>query len=297
MHIKTALTIAGSDSGGGAGIQADIKTFQECAVYGMSAITAVTAQNTLGVHSVFPLPLVEVAAQLDAIADDIRPDGVKTGMLYDKDTICLVADRIQRYHWRNIVVDPVMIAKGGASLLRSDAAEALIEQLLPLTTVVTPNLLEAEVLAKMTIQSREDRLEAARRIHAYGAKWVYIKGGHDDNEEHATDLAFNGEEARWYSSERIATVHTHGTGCTLSAAITASLASGAEPTTAFERAKAYIQLAIAHPLGIGNGHGPVNHWAQRGLYMQLKPEQWNAARLEPTPLDKTVQLEGQQYAK
>lgn len=262
MPIYKALTIAGSDSGGGAGIQADLKTFQELGVYGMSAITAVTAQNTIGVQGVYPIPVEGVTQQLQSIGDDLPPDAVKTGMLFSADIIKAVADQIKRFSWPNLVVDPVMIAKGGASLLQQEAVKALKEVLLPLAAVVTPNLPEAEVLAGMPIKTYEDRLEAAKRLKALGPKYVVIKGGHDEGTpETVLDLLYDGEQVESFSSERIETRNTHGTGCTFSAAITAQLAKGETISKAVKLAKAFIQSAIEDDLKLGNGHGPTNHWA------------------------------------
>lgn len=262
MGPAKALTIAGSDSGGGAGIQADLKTFQERDVYGMSVLTAVTAQNTIGVQGVYPVSVEGVVEQLRSIGEDLPPQAVKTGMLFSTEIIEAVAHEMKTFNWSTIVIDPVMIAKGGASLLQQEATNALKEKLLPLATVVTPNIPEAEVLADCQIRNLEDKKEAAKRLHALGADHVIIKGGHEDTKE-VIDLLFDGQSFYDFKSERIATPNTHGTGCTFSAALTAELAKGASVFVATALAKQFIQAAISHDLGIGHGHGPTNHWAYR----------------------------------
>jgi len=256
-----ALTIAGSDSGGGAGIQADLKTFQELKVFGMSALTAVTAQNTLGVQDVFPMEPEAVGKQIQSVGEDIGVDALKTGMLFNAEIIEAVSEKIKQFRWDKVVVDPVMIAKGGAPLLQQEAVSAMKEHLLPVCLVVTPNIPEAEFLTGMSINSMDDKKEAARRIHANGAKYVVVKGGHDENTKEAVDLLFDGSEFELFSSPRMNTRNTHGTGCTFSAAIAAQLAKGAAVYEAIAVAKEFIQAAIAEPLSIGNGHGPTNHWA------------------------------------
>ncbi|GAA0843479.1 hypothetical protein GCM10008915_44630 [Bifidobacterium pullorum subsp. gallinarum] len=375
VRVPRALTIAGSDSGGGAGIQADLKTFQELGVYGMSAITAITVQNTLGVHGVYPLPPEAAAEQIEAVGSDLEVDALKTGMLFNAEIIRLVADQIHKFGWEKVVVDPVMIAKGGAELLQNEAVLAMKEHLLPLALVVTPNIPEAEVLAGMRIRTMEDRREAARRIHALGPKIVVIKGGHDEGgpdredrdheeariygisagadreenlekhlEEHSDkymkeilaehteeqmekhmdkhqedhinnhindhmevhldvvnhpddqtrtamhpekyshmnspifkavgndrdpqviDLIYDGAAFTELSGKRVNTVHTHGTGCTFSAAIAAGLAQGMSAFDAIRSGRSFIQAAIEDGLNLGQGHGPTNHWAyQRRL--------------------------------
>ena len=261
MKVNKALTIAGSDSGGGAGIQADLKTFQELGVFGMSALTAVTAQNTKGVQGVYPMTAEAVSAQIQSIGEDLRPDAVKTGMLFSADIIENVSNEIVRYGWKNVVIDPVMIAKGGASLLQNEAILAMKKHLIPLSLVITPNIPEAEVLTDIKIRSLEDKREAAKKLHHLGAKNVIIKGGHDEAKDIAADLLFDGESFSEFRSSRIQTANTHGTGCTFSAAITAGLADGLTVQEAVDRAKKFIQAAIENDLGIGNGHGPTNHWA------------------------------------
>ncbi|GAB7386733.1 bifunctional hydroxymethylpyrimidine kinase/phosphomethylpyrimidine kinase [Bacillaceae bacterium] len=261
--VHKALTIAGSDSGGGAGIQADLKTFQELGVFGMSALTAVTAQNTLGVQGVYPLSVEAVAQQIESVGSDLGADAVKTGMLFSSEIIEAVAEKIKRFRWENLVVDPVMVAKGGAPLLRDDAVDAMRRKLIPLARVVTPNLPEAEVLTEMKISTLKEREEAAKKIIQLGAKNVVIKGGHDDGSGAVIDLLYDGRDFVRLQSKRIATKHTHGTGCTFAAAITAELAKGKSVREAVDVAKAFIQSAIEDQLGIGQGHGPTNHWAYR----------------------------------
>ncbi|MEK4997947.1 MULTISPECIES: bifunctional hydroxymethylpyrimidine kinase/phosphomethylpyrimidine kinase [Paenibacillus] len=261
MIISKALTIAGSDSGGGAGIQADLKTFQELSVYGMSVLTAVTAQNTLGVQGVYPVTLDAIIQQLDSIGLDLQPDAVKTGMLFNSDIIRIVADKIKYYGWSNLVIDPVMVAKGGSTLLLQEAVQSLISHLLPLALVTTPNIPEAEMITKMTISTIEERKKAAKIIHGMGSKYVVLKGGHDTSTTAVTDLLFDGHEYTLLESSRIQTRHTHGTGCTYSAAVTAELAKGKSVAEAIQTAKAFIQAAIEDELGIGAGHGPTNHFA------------------------------------
>lgn len=259
--IAKALTIAGSDSGGGAGIQADLKTFQELKVYGMSVITALTAQNTLGVQGVFPTPVLSVRKQLDSIAEDLTPQAIKTGMLFNEEIIQTVSEKIRSFGWTNIVVDPVMIAKGGSPLLQEDAIESLKNDLIPLATVITPNIPEAEVLTNIKIKTAEDRKLAAEKLMDLGCQYVVIKGGHQENDEKAQDLFFDGHQFRWMDGKRIHTKNTHGTGCTFSAAITAELAKGKSPINAIQTGKSFIQAAIENELSIGSGHGPTNHWA------------------------------------
>jgi hydroxymethylpyrimidine/phosphomethylpyrimidine kinase len=257
MH--TALTIAGSDSGGGAGIQADLKTFAALGVYGTCAVTAVTAQNTLGVTGIVALPPEIVTAQIEAVAGDIGVGAVKTGMLANGAIVQAVAAAIDALRLPLVVVDPVMIAKSGDRLLDDDAVAALKSDLLGRAFVVTPNVPEAEVLADMTISSAEDTREAARRILALGPCAVIVKGGHLAGAE-AVDLVYDGREFRELRGRRIDTRHTHGTGCTFSAAIAANLTLGRSLRDAAEHAKNYVTRAILHGLDIGHGHGPLDHF-------------------------------------
>lgn len=261
MKVYKALTIAGSDSGGGAGIQADLKTFQEQGVYGMSAITAVTAQNTLGVQGVYPLGPDAIAQQLDSIGVDLEPDAVKTGMLFSSEIIRIVAAKVQQYGWNKLVIDPVMVAKGGSALLQQEAVQSLITFLIPLALVTTPNIPEAEILTGRKIVSLQDREAAAQIILDMGSRYVVLKGGHDAGTEGAVDLLYDGQEFIYMESKRIETRHTHGTGCTYSAVVTAELAKGVAVPSAIHTAKAFIQAAIEEGLGIGSGHGPTNHFA------------------------------------
>jgi hydroxymethylpyrimidine/phosphomethylpyrimidine kinase len=251
------MTIAGSDSGGGAGIQADLKTFQALGVYGTSAIAAITAQNTVGVRAVHEIPAEIIAAQIDAVVDDIGVDAVKTGMLSSAEIIGTVAERIR--HWRldRLVVDPVMVAKSGDRLLREDAVQELVRELLPLALVLTPNLPEAEVLVSRSLETEDDIRQAARDIFALGPRAVVMKGGHRAGD--ATDLLFDGREFHTFSSERFVTANTHGTGCTFSAAIAAGLANGLTVVDAVAAAKHYVTEAIRHARPLGHGHGPVAH--------------------------------------
>ena len=253
-----ALTIAGSDSGGGAGIQADLKTFSAFGVYGASVITAITAQNTLGVRAIHEVPPEVVAAQIDAVLEDIGADAAKTGMLSSAAIIEVVADRLRAHGLRRLVVDPVMVAKCGDRLLREDAVRAMRELILPLAAVVTPNVPEAAVLCGVEVVDADSAREAARRIHALGPQLVIVKGGHLAGDS-SDDLAFDGRSFEILSGKRIETRHTHGTGCTFSAAIAAGLAAGAEPMAAAREARAYLQGAIEHAEPLGAGHGPVNH--------------------------------------
>jgi len=256
--IYKALTIAGSDSGAGAGIQADLKTFAAHGVYGTSAITAITAQNTKGVEKIFPLPPDIVAAQIDAVAEDIGADAVKTGMLYNAAIVDVVARKIRTHRLRNLVVDPVMVAKSGNLLLRKDAIAALKAKLIPLAAVVTPNVPEAEELTGVHGTRMRNFKEAARRIIDMGAKSVVIKGGHRSGS--ATDLFYDGKNFSEFSARRIRTRNTHGTGCTFAAAIAANLAKGEKLEDAVRGAKEYLTLAIEQSYAIGPGHGPVNHF-------------------------------------
>ncbi len=264
IPVPQALTIAGSDSGGGAGIQADLKTFQERHVFGTSVIVAITAQNTLGVHDIHKVPLENIAAQLDAIFSDFSIGALKTGMLPDADIMRLVAATLRKHPDIPIVVDPVMIAKGGTALMEDEASATLVKEILPLATVLTPNVPEAETICGMTIHTSDDLLTAARKIQDMGVKNVVIKGGHRLDTKKAEDLLLteNGETVH-LSAERIDTERTHGTGCTYSACITAELAKGKSVKDAVTTAKAFIAAAIADGILVGHGHGPTNHWAYR----------------------------------
>ena len=256
MKIPVALTIAGSDSGGGAGIQADVKTFAALGVHGTSAITAITAQNTLTVTDILEVSPEMVTAQIDAVVSDLEVMAVKTGMLASSKVIEAVASAITRHSIPNLVVDPVMIAKGGASLLRDDAVDALRLRMLPLATIITPNLPEAEVILNRLVRTLDERKQAARDLVALGAQAAVVKGGH--SEDDVTDVYWDGVEMVELTGTRFPTTNTHGSGCVFSAAIAAGLAKGLEPLAAVKAAKEFISGAIEHSLQLGFGHGPVN---------------------------------------
>ena len=255
--MKTALSIAGSDSCGGAGIQADIKTMTMNGVYAMSAITALTAQNTTGVSAISEVTPLFLEQQINAVFEDIRPDAVKVGMVSSTALITTIAERLRFYKAENIVVDPVMVATSGARLINEDAIAALKKELLPIATVITPNIPEAEVLAETSVRSEEDMISAAKKIsEEYGCA-VLCKGGHNLND--ANDLLYVSGSFRWFKGRRIDNPNTHGTGCTLSSAIAANLAKGFDLTESVERAKEYISGALADMLDLGKGSGPMNH--------------------------------------
>lgn len=256
--MKIVLTIAGSDSGGGAGIQADLKTFSALGVYGMSVLTSITAQNTLGVQGIHDLPPEFVGLQIDSVMQDIGTDAAKTGMLSNVQIIKIVSEKVKKYKVKNLVIDPVMIAKGGDRLLKEDAVESLKQDLVPLANVVTPNLSEAEVLSGLKIKNLSDMKEAARKIFRLGAQNVLIKGGHLSSDE-AIDVLYNGKTFQEFKAKRFKTKNTHGTGCTFSSAIAAELAKGKKVEEAVNIAKKYITLAIKNSLNIGHGHGLLNH--------------------------------------
>jgi len=260
--MKNLLTIAGSDSSGGAGIQADLKTFVAHKTYGMSVITAVTAQNTRGVFGVEDISSKVVQQQLEAVFSDVRVDGVKIGMLSNATIIRTVYKVLAKYRPRIVVLDPVMVSKSGHHLLNPKAVEILIEELLPLAKVVTPNIPEAEVLSGLKIHDDKDMELAAKLIHAQGPQYVLIKGGHANGP--ARDVLFDSKtnEYYWYDAERVKTEHTHGTGCSLSSAIAANLANGFTMNRAVAEAKEYVLLGIIHGLAIGEGHGPIHHFVK-----------------------------------
>ena len=261
MIFPTALTIAGSDSGGGAGLQADLKAFEAHGVFGMSVVTALTAQNTRAVTAVHEVPAAFVTAQIDAVASDLPVGAVKTGMLASPAVVAAVADGIERWALGPVVVDPVMVSKGGQALLHPDAVEALVRRLLPLADVATPNAHEAARLAGFAVRSLADARRAAHAILAMGPRAVLVKGGHLDDEPDAVDLLLTSDGTETLFREaRIATVHTHGTGCTYASAIAANLARGIALGEAVGRARAYLQEAIRHAPGLGGGHGPTRHF-------------------------------------
>ena len=255
--MKTALSIAGSDSSGGAGIQADIKTMSAHGVYAMSAITALTAQNTTGVTDILDSTPAFLSAQLDAVFTDIFPDAVKIGMVSSSELISVIAQKLRQYGARHIVVDPVMVATSGSRLLQENAVQALKTELLPLAEVATPNIPEAEILAEMPISSPEDMESAAELISRRYHCAVLCKGGHDLND--ANDLLWKDGTGHWFKGRRINNPNTHGTGCTLSSAIASNLAKGMDLENAVRRAKDYISGALGAMLDLGHGRGPMNH--------------------------------------
>lgn len=262
-RYKRVLTIAGSDSGGGAGIQADIKAVSAMGCYAASAITAVTVQNTTGVQAVHPVPLDILEGQIDAVLSDIGADAVKIGMLHSADVVCLVADMIEKYGISNVVLDPVMISTSGHRLIEEDAVDVIRKRLMPLARVITPNIPEAEILAGCSITSDDDFDEIARRLSVDGTISVFLKAGHLEGDT-LVDRFYNAEDGVMTKlpSDRVHTMNTHGTGCTLSSALAAALARGEDLTSAAKSAKAYIEQAIISgaEYEIGSGHGPVNHF-------------------------------------
>lgn len=265
--MKTALTIAGSDSGGGAGIQADLKTFSAHLVYGMSVITAVTAQNTMEVRSVQPIDSAMITDQIAAVFEDIHVDAVKIGMLGSKETVEIVANSLKLFKPATVVLDPVMISKSGHHLLDEGAVSSLRSDLLPLATLVTPNIPEAEVLTGFPIRTKQDFYKACTAILELGPKAVLLKGGHAAG--NPNDLFYDGKEFTWFKGERIHTKNTHGTGCTLSSAITSNLAKGLPLDLSIKQAKVYISEAIRNSFELGKGHGPVHH------FYQFHKENWS----------------------
>lgn len=258
--MKVCVSIAGSDSGGGAGIQADIKSMQANGVFAASVITAITAQNTHAVEQAYELPADWVAAQIDAVYDDLPVAATKTGMLACAAIIDAVASKVRERAIAPLVIDPVMISKSGYALLRDDAVDTLVSQLLPLATVITPNAFEAERLVGFAVRTRGDAERAAKTLHTWGPQWVLVKGGHLDEPGRAVDVLFDGEHFEYFESERVTTPHTHGTGDTYASAIAANLARGFDMSSAVSRAKRYVTEAIRHGLAIGSGHGPTHHF-------------------------------------
>ena len=256
--VSTALTIAGSDSGGGAGIQADLKTFAAHGVYGLSVVTAVTAQNTQTVMAIAEVPEEVIALQIDAVLEDIGADAIKIGMLSAASIVEAVVDRLEAWGPTNLVVDPVMVSKSGHTLLQDNAVRALATKLLPLALIVTPNVFEAQILARQSITTLVDAESAARAIHKLGPSIVVVKGGHLEGAE-AVDVVFDGSAFSHLAADWVDTENTHGTGCTFSSAIAAQLALGVEPMAAIGLAKAYLTAALRASYRIGSGHSPVNH--------------------------------------
>ena len=257
MKMKTALTIAGSDCSGGAGIQADLKTMTMNGVYAMSAITALTAQNTTGVRAIQEAAPDFLKQQIDAVFEDIYPDAVKIGMVASGELIRVIADRLRYYDAKNVVIDPVMAATSGSALMKNGAVQTLIEELLPVSALVTPNIPEAQVLSGLTIESKEDMIAAAKQIGDRYHCAVLLKGGHSIND--ANDLLYANGELVWFEGRRIDNPNTHGTGCTLSSAIASNLAKGFTLAESVQRAKDYISGALAAMLDLGEGSGPMNH--------------------------------------
>ena len=257
MKMKTALTIAGSDCSGGAGIQADLKTMTTNGVYAMSVITALTAQNTTGVRAIQETTPAFLKQQIDAIFEDIFPDAVKIGMVANSELIRVIAERLRFFDAKNIVVDPVMVATSGSALMKNDAVQTLIEELLPIAALVTPNIPEAEILSGLKIENREEMLTAARKIGDTYHCSVLLKGGHSIND--ANDLLYADGEMVWFEGRRIDNPNTHGTGCTLSSAIAANLAKGCTLSESVQKAKEYISGALSAMLDLGEGSGPMNH--------------------------------------
>lgn len=255
--VHTILTIAGSDSGGGAGIQADLKTITALGCYGMTVITAVTAQNTCGVIDYMPVSLDIIEKQFDAVGTDITIDTAKTGMLANPEIVQLTASKIQQYSIAQCVVDPVMVAKGGSKLLSDDAVQSVLKYLIPVAYIITPNIHEAEMLTGTAIRTIEDMKNAAHKIYDYGARYVVVKGGHLEGE--ASDVIFDGKNFIILKNQRIDTINTHGTGCTFSAAIAAFLSKGCDGIEAVTKAKEFITKAIRFSFPLGKGHGPTNH--------------------------------------
>jgi hydroxymethylpyrimidine/phosphomethylpyrimidine kinase len=260
MEVKRVLTIAGSDSGGGAGIQADLKAITVLGGFGMSVVTALTAQNTLGVQGILEIPIDFVEKQFDSVLSDIGADAAKTGMIPSRDILGVVCRKIKEYRIEKLVVDPVMVAKGGQSLVTDEVREEMINELIPISLVVTPNMPEAEVLSGISVASIDDMREAARIIRNRGARNVVVKGGHLEGEP--TDVLYDGRTFHYFRSERFVTDDTHGTGCTFSAAIATGLARGMSVNDSLAMAKEYIGSAIKHSLRIGRGHGPTNHFSR-----------------------------------
>ena len=255
--MKTALTIAGSDCSGGAGIQADIKTMTMHGVYAMSAITALTAQNTTGVRAIQESEPEFLMQQIDAVFEDIYPDAVKIGMVSSSELIHVIADRLKYYGAKNVIIDPVMVASAGSSLMKRNTVQTLIKELLPISTLVTPNIPEAQVLSGMTIESKEDMITVAKQIGNNYHCAVLLKGGHSIND--ANDLLYANGKLLWFEGKRIDNPNTHGTGCTLSSAIASNLAKGFTLTESVQNAKDYISGALSDMLNLGKGSGPMNH--------------------------------------
>ena len=269
MKIETALTIAGSDCSGGAGIQADLKTMTMNGVYAMSVITALTAQNTTGVRGIQESTPDFLKQQIDAVFEDIYPDAVKIGMVASAELIHAIAERLKHYKAQNVVIDPVMVATSGSALMKNDALQTLVDELLPLATLVTPNIPEAQVLSGLNIETKEDMIIAAKQIGDSYNCAVVLKGGHSVND--ANDLLYAEGEFRWFEGRRIDNPNTHGTGCTLSSAIASNLAKGFSLAESVQRAKDYISGALSAMLDLGQGSGPMMHnFDLKSLFAEVK---------------------------
>lgn len=255
--MKKVLTIAGSDCSGGAGIQADLKTFAAHKVYGMSVITSITSQNTVGVSNVLDIPKETISSQLDRVFEDIKPDAVKIGMVSNEGTIKTIARKLKDYNAKNIVIDPVMVSTSGSTLMDLKAIKILINELLPLADIITPNMKEAEVLSGINVKNKNDMGESARLIGSFINGAILVKGGH--LEESADDLLYINKKLKWFKGDRIDNSNTHGTGCTLSSAIASNLAKGLDIENAFIESKKYLTGAIKDNLDLGRGRGPLNH--------------------------------------
>lgn len=264
------VTIAGSDSGGGAGVQADLKTFQAREAFGMSIIVALTSQNTYGVQDSMAIPSAFIEEQFDSLAVDFTIGAAKTGMLADVERVEIVVKKLKQVDFGPVVVDPVMVAKGGHHLLESDAVKTINEKLLPLAAIVTPNLPEAEVIIGQRIVTDQEMIEAAKKLQAFGTQNVIVKGGHSQNEEAADFVLLASGESFWMSAPRVETANTHGTGDTFSACIAAELAKGTELKKAIIIGKKFIHAAISQPIFVGHGHGPTNHWAKMSDDISIK---------------------------
>lgn len=264
------VTIAGSDSGGGAGVQADLKTFQARKAFGMSIIVALTSQNTYGVQDSMAIPSAFIEEQFDSLAADFTIGAAKTGMLADVERVETVVKKLKQVDFGPVVVDPVMVAKGGHHLLESDAVKTINEKLLPLAAIVTPNLPEAEVIIGQRIVTDHEMIEAAKKLQAFGTQNVIVKGGHSKNEEAADFVLLASGESFWMSAPRVETANTHGTGDTFSACIAAELAKGTELKEAIIIGKKFIHAAISQPIFVGHGHGPTNHWAKMSGDISIK---------------------------
>ncbi|MBW1606280.1 bifunctional hydroxymethylpyrimidine kinase/phosphomethylpyrimidine kinase [Lactobacillus sp. Sy-1] len=268
-EFPEALTIAGTDSGGGAGMMADIKTMQACHVFSTSVVVGVTAQNTLDVQKVFPMPLEMVDAQFASIADDFVIKAAKTGALFDAEHVANVAKNIKKYSLGSLVVDPVMVAKGGAKLLTDDAIDTVISDLIPLADIITPNMPEAETIVKHPIDGKDAIMQAAQEIQKMGAKNVVIKGGHSDGPENKDYVLLADGNDFWMTGKHVDSKRKHGTGDTLSSVMVAELAKGCHVEQAIKRAKAYMNEILQHEIHVGQGHGPLNHWGAEGTDVEI----------------------------